>query len=221
MIGLTLIFGLKNSLLSRRLFILLFRFKAQRSVSLTKLLRKERASYIVGEDDEEICSILNCCLGIKREKKMFFHIVLERNMQLHPRHFGRDLREKLVSKLMKDVEGTCRYYLFCTLAYINPNLWNPLRSVRILWFWLPEILWLVRTVLLAGIWWLGFWTECQILEIWDLLDLKILQIWHVSLIVGTLPQPCPLFPVLQSAPMLMLSATMSFRSSFSSFSFAG
>ncbi|KAK1409007.1 hypothetical protein QVD17_41243 [Tagetes erecta] len=40
-------------------------------------------------------------------RKMFFHIVLERNMQLHPRHFGRDLREKLVSKLMKDVEGTC------------------------------------------------------------------------------------------------------------------
>nr|GMC84846.1 DNA-directed RNA polymerase ii subunit rpb7 [Ipomoea batatas] len=28
-------------------------------------------------------------------------------MQLHPRHFGRDLRDKLVSKLMKDVEGTC------------------------------------------------------------------------------------------------------------------
>nr|GEV65829.1 DNA-directed RNA polymerase II subunit RPB7 [Tanacetum cinerariifolium] len=28
-------------------------------------------------------------------------------MQLHPRHFGRELREKLVSKLMKDVEGTC------------------------------------------------------------------------------------------------------------------
>ncbi|XP_058185059.1 DNA-directed RNA polymerase II subunit RPB7 isoform X2 [Rhododendron vialii] len=38
---------------------------------------------------------------------MFFHIVLERNMQLHPRHFGRDLREKLIAKLMKDVEGTC------------------------------------------------------------------------------------------------------------------
>ncbi|KAK6151683.1 hypothetical protein DH2020_014318 [Rehmannia glutinosa] len=38
---------------------------------------------------------------------MFFHIVLERNMQLHPRHFGRDLRDKLVAKLMKDVEGTC------------------------------------------------------------------------------------------------------------------
>ncbi|KAL0436815.1 UNVERIFIED_CONTAM: DNA-directed RNA polymerase II subunit RPB7 [Sesamum radiatum] len=28
-------------------------------------------------------------------------------MQLHPRHFGRDLRDKLVAKLMKDVEGTC------------------------------------------------------------------------------------------------------------------
>ncbi|KAF2311908.1 hypothetical protein GH714_027300 [Hevea brasiliensis] len=39
---------------------------------------------------------------------MFFHIVLERNMQLHPRYFGRNLRENLVSKLMKDVEGTCR-----------------------------------------------------------------------------------------------------------------
>ncbi|CAN1167091.1 DNA-directed RNA polymerase II subunit RPB7, partial [Linum perenne] len=41
------------------------------------------------------------------EAKMFFHIVLERNMQLHPRYFGRNLRENLVSKLMKDVEGTC------------------------------------------------------------------------------------------------------------------
>ncbi|KAG4198547.1 hypothetical protein ERO13_A05G092600v2 [Gossypium hirsutum] len=28
-------------------------------------------------------------------------------MQLHPRHFGRNLRENIVSKLMKDVEGTC------------------------------------------------------------------------------------------------------------------
>ncbi|GAV78312.1 S1 domain-containing protein/SHS2_Rpb7-N domain-containing protein [Cephalotus follicularis] len=43
----------------------------------------------------------------KEYKKMFFHIVLERNMQLHPRHFGRNLRENLVAKLMKDVEGTC------------------------------------------------------------------------------------------------------------------
>ncbi|KAK2652329.1 hypothetical protein Ddye_012185 [Dipteronia dyeriana] len=29
-------------------------------------------------------------------------------MQLHPRHFGHSLREHFVSKLMKDVEGTCR-----------------------------------------------------------------------------------------------------------------
>nr|GEY70966.1 DNA-directed RNA polymerase II subunit RPB7 [Tanacetum cinerariifolium] len=28
-------------------------------------------------------------------------------MQLHPHHLGRKLREKLVSNLMKDVEGTC------------------------------------------------------------------------------------------------------------------
>ncbi|PNX65615.1 hypothetical protein L195_g062689, partial [Trifolium pratense] len=28
-------------------------------------------------------------------------------MQLHPRYFGRNLRDNLVSKLMKDVEGTC------------------------------------------------------------------------------------------------------------------
>ncbi|XP_024028122.1 DNA-directed RNA polymerase II subunit RPB7 isoform X2 [Morus notabilis] len=38
---------------------------------------------------------------------MFFHIVLERNIQLHPRHFGRNLRDNIVSKLMKGVEGTC------------------------------------------------------------------------------------------------------------------
>lgn len=39
---------------------------------------------------------------------MFFHIMLERNMQLHPRHFGPHLCDKLVSKIIKDVEGTCR-----------------------------------------------------------------------------------------------------------------
>nr|BAJ94721.1 predicted protein [Hordeum vulgare subsp. vulgare] len=43
----------------------------------------------------------------EEEEEMFFHIVLERNMQLHPRHFGPHLRDKLVAKLMKDVEGTC------------------------------------------------------------------------------------------------------------------
>eukprot|EP00249_Psilotum_nudum_P010133 c22353_g1_i1 orf=169-702(+) len=38
---------------------------------------------------------------------MFFHILLERNMQLHPRHFGPHLRDKIISKLIQDVEGTC------------------------------------------------------------------------------------------------------------------
>ncbi|KAK1259024.1 hypothetical protein QJS04_geneDACA001459 [Acorus gramineus] len=38
---------------------------------------------------------------------MFFHIELERNIQLHPRHFGPRLKEKLKQKLMRDVEGTC------------------------------------------------------------------------------------------------------------------
>ncbi|KMZ72818.1 DNA-directed RNA polymerase II subunit RPB7 [Zostera marina] len=38
---------------------------------------------------------------------MFFHMVLERNLLLHLCHFGPHLHEKLVMKLMKDVEGTC------------------------------------------------------------------------------------------------------------------
>ncbi|CAI5944928.1 unnamed protein product [Closterium sp. NIES-65] len=38
---------------------------------------------------------------------MFFHVVLEKKLQLHPRHFGPHLREKLVSKLVAEVEGTC------------------------------------------------------------------------------------------------------------------
>lgn len=40
---------------------------------------------------------------------MFFHIYLDRNMQLHPRHFGPHLRDKLIAKLIQDVEGTCRW----------------------------------------------------------------------------------------------------------------
>ncbi|TYH70164.1 hypothetical protein ES332_D05G100700v1 [Gossypium tomentosum] len=55
-------------------------------------------------DRENLCSQSYS----KRPKRgVFFHIVLERNMQLHPRHFGRNLRENLVSDLMKDAEGTC------------------------------------------------------------------------------------------------------------------
>eukprot|EP00897_Mesotaenium_endlicherianum_P004294 jgi/Mesen1/3893/ME000208S02895 len=38
---------------------------------------------------------------------MFFHIFLEKKMQLHPRHFGPQLKNKLVAKLITEVEGTC------------------------------------------------------------------------------------------------------------------
>ena len=53
-------------------------------------------------------------------------MVLERNMQLHPRFFGRSLRENLVSKLMKDVEGTIRFpsIFFCFLETLASLLFN-------------------------------------------------------------------------------------------------
>lgn len=38
---------------------------------------------------------------------MFFHIQLEKKLQLHPRHFGPQLRDKLIAKLIAEVEGTC------------------------------------------------------------------------------------------------------------------
>ena len=52
---------------------------------------------------------------------MFFHIYLERNMQLHPRHFGPHLRDKLIAKLIQDVEGTCRYVVCISLL---PEIWE-------------------------------------------------------------------------------------------------
>eukprot|EP01089_Gocevia_fonbrunei_P020815 TRINITY_DN7835_c0_g1_i1.p1 TRINITY_DN7835_c0_g1~~TRINITY_DN7835_c0_g1_i1.p1 ORF type:complete len:171 (-),score=25.13 TRINITY_DN7835_c0_g1_i1:32-544(-) len=38
---------------------------------------------------------------------MFFHITLERAVQLHPRAFGPNLRHTLIQKLHSEVEGTC------------------------------------------------------------------------------------------------------------------
>lgn len=38
---------------------------------------------------------------------MFFHIVLERTMLLHPRFFGPKLRDTLTTQLLQDVEGRC------------------------------------------------------------------------------------------------------------------
>ncbi|KAJ6949915.1 DNA-directed RNA polymerase II subunit RPB7 [Populus alba x Populus x berolinensis] len=60
----------------------------------------------------------------EEKRRMFFHIVLERNMQLHPRFFGRNLRENIVSKLMKDVEGTCRHWStwICGIENIGKGL---------------------------------------------------------------------------------------------------
>ena len=38
---------------------------------------------------------------------MFFLHNLERRVTLHPSYFGRDMKELVTSKLLKDVEGTC------------------------------------------------------------------------------------------------------------------
>ncbi|KAH1066901.1 hypothetical protein J1N35_031888 [Gossypium stocksii] len=83
--------------------------KKRRTVSYKRLQLFDLTvltDYLVktSSDRENLCSQSHS----KRPKRsVFFHIVWERNMQLHPRHFGRNLRENFVSKLMKDVEGTC------------------------------------------------------------------------------------------------------------------
>eukprot|EP00899_Mesostigma_viride_P028968 jgi/Mesvir1/9256/Mv03122-RA.1 len=38
---------------------------------------------------------------------MFFHLILEKNMRLHPRYFGPKMRTTVVEKLIAEVEGTC------------------------------------------------------------------------------------------------------------------
>ncbi|PIA62410.1 hypothetical protein AQUCO_00200432v1 [Aquilegia coerulea] len=40
---------------------------------------------------------------------MFSDVVLARNMQLHPRYIGPNVRENLIAKLIKDVQGTCNH----------------------------------------------------------------------------------------------------------------
>lgn len=69
---------------------------------------------------------------------MFFHIYLERNMQLHPRHFGPHLRDKLIAKLIQDVEGTCRYVVcvFLLLEVWELGLFRVLRFSELrLWMY--------------------------------------------------------------------------------------
>ena len=53
---------------------------------------------------------------------MFFHIVLEKNIQLAPKYFGPQLRQTLHQKLAADVEGQCtgRYgYIITVTKVIN------------------------------------------------------------------------------------------------------
>ncbi|MBA0609809.1 hypothetical protein Godav_010745 [Gossypium davidsonii] len=69
-----------------------FKQKYMRNTSFMEVDLKAKASSL--ED--------SYCLDSRLEMESW-----KRNMQLHPRHFGRNLRENLVSKLMKDVEGTC------------------------------------------------------------------------------------------------------------------
>eukprot|EP00271_Cylindrocystis_brebissonii_P012325 TRINITY_DN3067_c1_g1_i1.p1 TRINITY_DN3067_c1_g1~~TRINITY_DN3067_c1_g1_i1.p1 ORF type:complete len:178 (+),score=26.51 TRINITY_DN3067_c1_g1_i1:547-1080(+) len=38
---------------------------------------------------------------------MFFHIQLEKKLQLHPKHFGAQLLERLKEKVISEQEGTC------------------------------------------------------------------------------------------------------------------
>lgn len=48
---------------------------------------------------------------------MFFLYKLERQVTLHPSHFGRRMHEKITDKLLNDVEGSCtgRYYIICVM----------------------------------------------------------------------------------------------------------
>jgi DNA-directed RNA polymerase II subunit RPB7 len=51
---------------------------------------------------------------------MFFHIVLEKNIQLAPKYFGQQLQQTLRHKLAQDVEGQCtgRYGYIITVTEI-------------------------------------------------------------------------------------------------------
>jgi DNA-directed RNA polymerase II subunit RPB7 len=48
---------------------------------------------------------------------MFFLYSDERQIEMHPSHLSRDMHEKVIRKLVEDVEGTCtgRYYIITIL----------------------------------------------------------------------------------------------------------
>mmetsp|Transcript_63989 Transcript_63989/g.202472 ORF Transcript_63989/g.202472 Transcript_63989/m.202472 type:complete len:172 (+) Transcript_63989:154-669(+) len=53
---------------------------------------------------------------------MFFLIQLEKNVRLHPMHFGPKLSQTLVDHLCREVEGTCsgRYGYFICVTGVEP-----------------------------------------------------------------------------------------------------
>jgi len=56
-----------------------------------------------------------------RDGVMFFHINLEKNIVLEPRHFGKNLQEVLREKLKNEVEGSCtgRHGFIVMVTQIN------------------------------------------------------------------------------------------------------
>ncbi|XP_021844524.2 DNA-directed RNA polymerase II subunit RPB7 [Spinacia oleracea] len=46
-------------------------------------------------------------IDIRQSSIMYFHIALEKTVEIESRHFGHRLRDNIISKLIKDVEGTC------------------------------------------------------------------------------------------------------------------
>jgi DNA-directed RNA polymerase II subunit RPB7 len=52
---------------------------------------------------------------------MFFHITLNRVIQLQPKFFGPNLRNTLIDKLHSEVEGTCsgRYGFIITVTAVE------------------------------------------------------------------------------------------------------
>jgi DNA-directed RNA polymerase II subunit RPB7 len=56
----------------------------------------------------------------KNVEDMFFHVLLEKNIRLHPRYFGPQLHVTLREKLSAEVEGQCtgRYGYIITVTGI-------------------------------------------------------------------------------------------------------
>lgn len=55
---------------------------------------------------------------------MFFHIEMKKEMLLYPRHFGPNIHELLVDRLISDVEGSCsgRYgFVVCVTEVFEPG----------------------------------------------------------------------------------------------------